>query len=309
MRVLISTWKPWNNRSVSLQARVDMALVANAEICIKGSNATYVYGPDTWNIFKVWPYKGKSNDDLERLCKQNGVKVQLWNFPYLQYPAGSAKANNDSISRWNPQDVFWDVEMGYAKNYPGGTGPFLRSVGTATVRYWLQSYRRPDLHREIVWLKWLRYKDPMGKYIVHGLAPQAYPIHSNDWPGDFKRMVDEYEKLLVQVGREDMPWLPTLPTFSEWGWTPRVDDMIKGCDYLRDRLGDRLVGFNFWRQSFLFKPEFEPIRHYINTLYEPDPDPIPPARDDWYMDVHGAVRALGYPPTNPLPPISHTHGE
>ncbi len=106
-----------------------------------------------------------------------------------------------------------------------------------------------------------------------------------------------------------MPWFPTMPTFSEWGWTPRVDDMIKGCDYLKDRLGDRLVGFNFWRQGFLFKPEFEPIRHYINTLYEPGPPPPPDARDDWYTDVHGAVRALGYPPVNPMPPPSHTHGE
>ena len=309
MRVLLSTWKPWNNVSVSLQDRVDMAKMANAEICIKGSNASYIYGPDTWNIFKVWPYKGKSNDDLERLCKQQNVKVQLWDFPYLQYVAGSANAVNESIARWNPADVWLDVEGSYAKNYPGNTGPFLRSLGNVSVRFWLQSYRRPDLHPEIKWLKWLKYKDPLGKYIIHGLGPQAYPIWSKDWVADFKRMVDEYEKLLAAAGRPDMPWFPTLPTFTERGWTPRVDDMIHGCDYLKERLGERLIGFNFWRQDFLFKPEYAPILHYINTLYEPDLPPPPPARDDWYTDIHGFARASGYPPVNPMPPPAHTHGE
>ncbi len=191
-KTVISTWRPWTNTQVTLQQRVDMALAAQAEICIKGSNSQYLYGVDSWNIFKVFPYKDKSNDDLERLCKANGVKVQLWDFPYLQYPSGSARAVNDSIARWNPADVWLDIEGGYAKKYPGSTGPFLRALGNATVRYWLQSYRRPDLHPEILWSKWLKYKDPAGKYIIHGLGPQAYPIHSTDWEADFKRMVDEY---------------------------------------------------------------------------------------------------------------------
>ncbi|MCK4821418.1 hypothetical protein KA005_36975 [bacterium] len=309
MRVLLSTWKPWNNVSVSLQDRVDMAKVANAEICMKGSNASYIYGPNTWNIFKVWPYKGKSNDDLELICKQNNLKVQLWDFPYLQYPTGSANAVNESITRWNPQDVWLDVEGGYAKNYPTGTGPFLRGLGNVSVRFWLQSYRWPYYHPKIKWLKWLKYKDPLGRYIIHGLGPQAYPMWSKDWLADFKRMVDEYEKLLVLAGRPDIPWFPTLPTFSERGWTPSVVDVIAGCDYLKERLGDRLVGLNFWRQGFLFKPEYAPILHYINMLYEPDLPPPPPVRDDWFTDIQGFARASGYPPPNPIPPPAHTHGE
>ena len=309
MRILLATWKQvWTNVNISLQQRVDQAIKAHAEICIKASNSTRLYGPETWPIFKVWPYKGKSNDDLERLCKANGVKVQTWNYPYLQYSQGSANAVNESIARWNPTDVDLDIQ-GQAKNYPYGTGPFLRSLGNARARFWLQSYRRPDYHPEIIWLKWLKYKDPMGEYIVHGLAPQAYPIGSDDWPADFERMVDEYEEILEPIGRLDMPWLPTLPTFTERGWMPRVDDLIHGCDYLKERLGERLIGFNFWRQEFLFKPEYAPILSYINTLYEPDLLPPPPARDDWYTDIHGFARASGYPPPNPIPPPAHTHGD
>jgi hypothetical protein len=126
---------------------------------------------------------------------------------------------------------------------------------------------------------------------------------------DFKRMIDEYEKILTSIGRPDMPWLPTLPTFTERGWTPQIDDMIKGCDYLKDRLGDRLKGFNFWRQDFLFTQEYAGILSYINTLYIPEQPPPPPARDDWFTDIHGFARASGYPPVNPLPPPAHTHGD
>jgi hypothetical protein len=299
-KVFISTWRPWTNVAVSLQQRVDMAIDANAEICIKGSNSTYIYGPETWNIFKIYPYKGKSNDDLERLCKANGVKVQLWDFPYLQWPQGSANAINESISRWNPTDVDLDVEGNYAKDWGGNTGPFLRGLGVARARFWLQSYRRPDLHREIKWAKWLSYKDPNGQYIIHGLSPQAYPIWSRDWAMDLTRMVQEYEKYLQPIGRLDMPWMPTLPTFTERGWTPDVTDLIHGVDALRDMLGERLVGFNFWRQSFLFKPEFASILSYIKTLYEPGP--VESGRDDWFAQMDNEALNHGWDVGAKLPP-------
>jgi hypothetical protein len=283
-RVLISQWQPWARLSISLGDRVQQIQQVHGEACIKGSDGTALYGPDTWSRFKVWPYKGKSNDDFERACKNSGLKVQTWNFPYLQYPSGSANAILESNARWNPQDVFIDAEGSYVGNYPYNTGPFLRGLGVVTVRYWLQSYRVPSYHPEVLWDKWLHYKDPNGKYIIHGLAPQAYPIGTQDFASDFKRMVDDYEKVLVRVGREDMPWLVTLPTFTEHNWYPTVTAMIEGVDYLKARLGSRLVGFNFWRQAFLFDPLYIPILTYIGTLYEeeeettePVPEPQPPS--------------------------------
>lgn len=301
MRVLLSTWKQvWTNAALGLQQRVDMAIDARAEICIKGTNATGLYGPETWGIFKIWPYKGKSNDDFERLCKANGVKVQLWDYPYLQWPQGSADAVNESIARWNPADVKLDIEGKHAKYWPGNTGPFLRGLGVARSRFWLQSYRRPDVHPEIKWTKWLSYKDPNGQYIIHGLSPQAYPIWSTDWARDFERMVDEYEKLLQPIGRMDMPWMPTLPTFTERGWTPKLVDMIDGVDYLIDRLGSRLKGFNFWRQEFLFRPEYAAILAYIKTLATPEgPEP---GRDDWYAQMNHGAEQHGWDVDAELPP-------
>jgi len=276
MRVLLSTWKPWTNVSVTLQNRVDQVQQVRGEFCLKGTNSTGLYGPNSWNLFKLWPYKGKSNDDLEQLAKRNGLKVQLWDFPYLQYPQGSADAVNESITRWNPSDIWLDVEGSWAKNYPGNTGPFLRGLGVVRARYWLQSYRRPDLHPEIKWDKWLSYKDPNGDYIIHGLGPQAYPIGASSWALDFARMVDEYETILKRVGRPDMPWLPTLPTFTERGWTPNFAQMMDGIDYLTNRLGSRLKGFNFWRQDFLFNDQFASILSYIGTLASDEPEPPEP---------------------------------
>jgi hypothetical protein len=309
MKVFISTWKPWARTGISLQQRVDMAKTANAEICIKGSNSTGLYGPDSWNIFKFWPYKGKSNDDLERLCKQHGIKVQLWCFPYLQYPAGSAGAIIKAKARWNPQDIFLDAEGRYVKSYPGSTGPFLRSLGdVGSVRYWLQSYRRPDYHQQVVWHKWLTYKDPTGKHIIHGIAPQAYPKFSTDWPADFARMITAYEPYLAAAGRPDIPWFPTLPTFSESGWTPKLEDFVAGVDFLKAELGERLVGLNFWRQQFLFTAPFKYILEYIYTLYEPPVEP-PSMRHDWYTIADDKLREMG---TNfgdvKIPPPAHEHG-
>jgi len=301
MRTFIATWKPWTNVLVSLQQRVDQVKTARAEFAIKGSNSNYVYGPSSWAMFGVPPYKGKSNDDLEQLAKANGLKVQLWDFPYLVNPQGSADAINESINRWNPTDVWLDVEGSYAKDYPNNTGPFLRGLGAARVNYWLQSYRRPDLHPEIKWAKWLSYKDPNGKYIIQGIGAQAYPIFSLDWAADFKRMVDEYEKILEPLGRVDMPWMPTLPAFSESGWTPKLEDMIDGVDYLAERLGDRLKGIQFWRQDFLFKPEFASILAYIGTLFTPEQPPVP-IRDDWFAQMDHGAKESNWDVTATLPP-------
>lgn len=306
MRIFIATWRPWTNTRVTLQQRVDQVINAKAEFAIKGSNSTYIYGPETWNIFKTWPYKGKSNDDLERLAKAHDLKVQLWDFPYLRWPQGSADAINESIVRWNARDVWLDAEGKYVKDYPGNTGPFLRGLGHARARFWLQSYRRPDLHPEVKWTKWLSYKDPSGQHIIHGLGPQAYPIWSKDWAADFARMIDEYELILARIGRLEMPWMPTLPTFSERGWTPTLEDFIDGVDYLKQRLGDRLKGIQFWRQDFLFKPEFAPILAYIGTLYEPEA-PIPEPRHDWFAEMDHAAQSRGWDVKSSLPFMSHTH--
>lgn len=302
MRVILSNWKQWDY-SYSMQDRADMAKTARAEIAMKGSDGTVIYGPNTWYRFKTPPYKGKSNDNLELVCKQsnNRVKVQLWCFPYLRYHQGSANAINEAIARWNPDDVDLDIEGYWAKDYPEYTGPFLRSLGQVNVRFWLQSYRIPSYHPQIQWEKLLSYKDVNGRYIIHGLAPQAYPIQSHDFVRDYARMVAEYDKLTTKVGRPDMPWFPTMPTFTEKGWTPTVNDMIAGCDFLIKELGERLIGFNFWRQDYLFQPDWKPILTYINTLssQEPPPPPVIPQNEYIHDHLHPWAVTEGYSGPNP----------
>jgi hypothetical protein len=287
MRVLLSTWKPWTKIGISLQHRVDMAKAVRAELCIKGTNGGSLYGPSTWAIFLVPPYKGKSNDDLELLCKAQDppIPVPMWCYIYLSNPHGSADAINRALDRWNSKDVFFDIE-GTSKNYPQNTGPFLRTLGDSRARYWLQSYRRPDYHPEIQWEKLLTYKDSNGNYIIHGLSPQAYPLQSQDFVADFERMIKVYDELLDKVDRPEMPWFPTLPTFTQSGWTPTAEAMRDGVDYLANTLGDRLKGLNFWRQYFLFTPEYDDMLAYILSIYPEEPEPEPVVSQAVYIHDH-----------------------
>jgi hypothetical protein len=265
MKVLISTWKPWRViKGATLAERVLQAQKAHAGLCIKATDGAGLYGPESWGIFKLPQYAGKSNDDLERLAKSQGVGVDLWCYVYLVDPAGEANAIRQAVARWNPSEVFIDAE-GDAKKNARNLGAFLRSLGRLPARVWLQSYRRPDLHRELGWQKWLSYEEK-GRYIIDGLAPQAYPIGAKSYVDDYTKMFEKNERLLEIVKRPNAPYFLTLPAFEERGWTPQIHQLGIGLLHLSDDLDQRVQGLNFWRQQFLFTPEFAPMFTFIQSM-------------------------------------------
>lgn len=277
MENLISTWQPWRlTGGAPLPDRVQQAKDAHARLCIKAVNGTYAYGSEHYAFFKVPPYLGKSNDDLERLAKQAGVGVDIWCYIYLASPEAEARAVRDAVTHYNPQHCFIDVEH-HAKANQANTGSFLRALGRLPCQVWLQSYRRPDFHPEIQWAKWLTYKAD-GRFIIDGISPQAYPIKSQDFYGDFQRMVNACEKYLDIYRDDPLPWFPTLPSFSEWGWTPLASSYDAGIKYLTNRLQSRMKGLNHWRQGFLFQPAFSGIlQHIIDFgVFQDDGDAPPP---------------------------------
>jgi hypothetical protein len=267
MKVLISTWKPWRViQGATLAERVLQAQKAHAGLCIKGTDGAGLYGPESWGMFRLPQYAGKSNDDLERLAKSQGVSVDLWCYVYLADPTGEANAICQAVARWNPGEVFIDAESDAKKN-TRNLGAFLRSLGRLPARVWLQSYRRPDLHRELGWEKWLGYKAE-GRYIVDGLAPQAYPIGAKSYVDDFSKMLEQYERLLEKVKRPNAPYFMTLPAFEERGWSPNIHQYGLGTMHLLQELRARLKGLNFWRQQFLFMPEFARLLKVIQDVGE-----------------------------------------
>jgi hypothetical protein len=62
--------------------------------------------------------------------------------------------------------------------------------------------------------------------------------------------------------------------------------MKEGCDYLIGELGDKLIGFNFWRQDYLFRPDWQPMLHYINTLATDVPPPPVKVPQNIYIHDH-----------------------
>ena len=302
-----SVWKPWKvatwpqNMPIDVQVYAAMSLGAKA-IAIKGTNREWVYGAKE-NL--PWPYNKYSNDHIEIEAKARGLEFDLWCWVDCKNPAAQAKVIKDAVARWNPRNVKLDVEGGVAKKYAYNTGAFLRSLGRlyrhdgTPIKVWLQSYRRPDLHREIAWNKWLSYTGQDGLYLLEGIAPQAYYIGTQDSIADYRRMIIAYDVLEREINRI-LDWHVTLPTFSEHGWKPTADSLEAGISFLRDTLGDRLVGVDYWRLGWLMKDQFKDVMAML-TDYDwgdekPEPEPIPfeqrPEPERWEI-VGGDLRHRG----------------
>jgi len=305
--VVVSTWKPWRvatwPRFISIEDQIKSAMDLNVKaIAIKGVNNIYIYGAKE-NL--AWPYNKYSNDAIEIEAKANGLSIDLWAWIDCRNPAAQAQTIKNAVARWNPRNVKLDVEGGVAKRYACNTGAFLRSLGRlyrhdgTPVKVWLQSYRRPDLHRAIAWHKWLTYTDQAGIYLLEGVAPQAYYAGTQDSINDYARMLGAYDKLELETHRT-FDWHVTLPTYQEHGWQPTADSLEAGISFLRNELGDRLKGVDFFRLGWLMSEQLTDIRVML-AIYdwgdgeEPEPE-IPfeqrPEPERWKV-VGGDLRRRG----------------
>lgn len=312
MLATISVWRPWYVKYQHEQ-RVGMAKTLDANLCMKGVNfydmaGMYgggLYGLETAAIFKQPYSKGKDNDRLERMCKEQGVGMDIWVYLTLRNPTREAQVVKDAIARWNPKNVFLDVE-GHAKRWKANTGAFLRAFGyQRTCNVLLQSYYRPKYHPEIDWRKWFSYRGD-GGYIITGNSPQAYPYSDNVVP-KMEAMLHEYDAILSPIGRTDMPWYPTLAVFKEHGWQATAPVLLKQMTYLESRLGELVVGYNFFRQDFLFDQDYTDIYILIGAMDTTPQPPTPPpvttiGVDQFVIDeVHPGMKAnWGYDGPEPI---------
>lgn len=286
MDVAASVWKPWwsalppNARSIAEQVSLAHTVGAGT-VAIKGVQNSSLYGARE-NM--IWPGKQYSNDDFEAEVKLQQKRLGIWGWTDLADPAGNAAVWRRAVTRWQPAWCKIDGEGTTFGANAWQTGTFLRSLGRPTlydgtvVPFYLQSYYMPHYHMDVAWSKWLSYKDANGEYIIAGVAPQAYPIQSQDFVGKYKVMLEDYARLGEQAGRTDFDWHVTLPVFTEGGWKPEVSALEDGILFLKEELGSRLVGIDYWRLWFLFKPGFEGILGMLAGLDlgdEPEPPPPP----------------------------------
>jgi len=311
MDITVSVWQPWMTarwKKISIAEQVNMirAIGANAA-SIKSVNREWVFGAKE-NFSSVSIYQNTTNDAFEIEAKAQGLDVHHWGWVDCQNPGAQADAVKKAIARWNPKVFKIDNELEVAKKYAYNTGAFLRSLGRPVrhdgtpVQFFLQSYRRPDLHPEIAWEKWLTYRAPDGVFYLTGHAPQAYWF-SNDVLGDFEKMLKAHEDLERRIGRRGLPWHITLPTFAELGWYPTPEQMETGIDFLRAELGERLVGVDFWRLEWLMTtPEGKEMREMLMSYDwgedEPQDEDDPGAVDGDPIGIHVTVTDTKGRPVN-----------
>lgn len=133
---------------------------------------------------------------------------------------------------------------------------FLRRLGRLEAKVALQSYRRADYHQEMNWPSWYGFKDATtGKHVIDELGHQLYPIGwdtEEEVVADFDRALNSHQVYLRQVGRDNMSWNPTLPTFigssyeGSPGWRLSPEAFMAGLEFLAQTLGERLAGINLW---------------------------------------------------------------
>jgi len=284
--LVVSVCKPWSLATwpnhILIEDQVNAAVVLGVRaVAVKGTNREWVYGAEE-NL--PWPHNKYSNDHLEQEAKAQGLEVDLWCYLSLRQPAVEAGAVKQANTRWNPRNIYLDVQ-GHAKPYGDNTGAFLRSLGRlyrhdgTPVKVRLQSYRRPSLHPEIAWVKWLTYVGQDNLYIIDGISPQAYYVGTQDSIADYSKMLLDYEKIEAEI-RRTLVWHVTLPTYREHGWQPTADSLEVGINFLRDELGDRLVGFNFYRLGWLMDERLSDVWAMLLAYdwgpgEEPEPEPTP----------------------------------
>lgn len=284
--LVLSTWQPWNlalppNRiSIADQVQTAVTLGVRA-IAIKGTNRNVIYGAKERMLP---PWCNYSNDHIEQEAKAQGLEVDLWCWVDCRSPGIQAEVVRQACARWNPRRIYIDHEGGVAKAYAHNTGAFLRSLGhlyrhdATRIEVYLQSYRRPSAHPEIAWNKWLSYKID-GMYVIDGVAAQAYYVGTQDSVADYGRMLLDYSKIEVAIGRV-LRWHVTLPTYREHGWQPTPESLEAGMDFLRNSLGKLLVGFNFFRLGWLMDSRLTDVYSMLLAYdwgleEEPEPEPTP----------------------------------
>jgi len=264
MKKTVSLTWPWNwsGSRWSFEKTIEEVVALNPDsVAIRAFDGPFEYGTaiDTRLMWGLKTYRS-----LEAALKAfpKRIEVDLWGPIYTKLWEAEARLQRTwLLPYYNEENLFADVEGALAAaSLPLGLGPFLRSLGRMSrigkdgvptrVKVWLQSYRRENYHKEMLASKWLSYKDPVtGEYVVDGIAAQLYPM---GWltPAQYVEQtaldVASWQKVAVAVGRPDIPWFPTLPTFIDQAWTATVGGVQAQVEWLLSNLGERVHGINFW---------------------------------------------------------------
>jgi hypothetical protein len=272
MRKTVSTTWPWDHDEFSQEDVVEHAKILGVdEICIRTPEYLTPYNPD-------WHKR------LAVMLQAEGIDVSIWPVVAFRFPAEEAAAIRSEISRYGAVRVYLDAEI---KTWASYIDEFLSALGRLSVPVGLGSFRRANYHTEMRWQTWLKAKVD-GVYQIDFLAHQLYPIgwtHPTYWVDQFRQDIDSHEFEAGRAGRPSIPWMPWMPAFvagsfegtNAVGWHPEPDELHAAIEYMKNRLGARLLGLNWW--SFDSHLALLPnVYDYIEAMpsSEDPPSPVPP---------------------------------
>ena len=296
----ISTTFPWDIGTVSDIVRHAEELKCT-DICIRAVDGPSQYGIDE-RTRAMW--NGMDHRDLEQQAKAEELTLSIWVVVYLREWKLEADAIRKAVDFYRPTAVFIDAER---KENVENVGAFLRALGRLPTRVYLQSFRRANLHPEMQWHKWYSYKDTQtGEYIIDGLGHQLYPIGAetpSQWLWHFARDVNSHEKEMERAQRSELTWFPTLPTFigtafeGAPGWRPTPAAIGAAVDWLKESLGDRLVGLNFWsldRRLYDMGELYETVASIRPPTPKPKVAPKSVSVQEWALALDSWAREMGY---------------
>ena len=258
---ICSTCWPWDHNYFDPCDVADILVDLGAdEVCIRTPAYTQLYNPE-WH------------DRLAKRARLRGIEVSIWPVISLYYPEKQAQAIKDAYARYQPKRIVLDAERAWVLNYIANLPKLLTALGRMPVPVGLGSYRRASLHQDMHWQTWLKHT-VNGEYVIDFQAAQLYPIgwrKPKSWEFQFKTDIDSHEAEHIKAHRPDIPWLPFMPAFSEGKfldtgemWYPVVDGVAAAVDYMRARLGSRLLGFNVWSldQDLLRDKRLKPLYEF-----------------------------------------------
>jgi hypothetical protein len=258
----LSTWKPWSISPVDRIIQHAQELQAG-EICLKAADGKIPYGVNAW-VRARWG--GATQYDLADQVREAGLSLSIWVVPYFWDWAAEADAIVQAIQRYSPRAVFLDIERFKRSGFFRGSNvdergflrhvsPFLRRLGRLPVPVYFQCPRRLDLHPEVHPALVLGTKS-RGSYQIDAPAAQMYPVGATTveaFLADMRSSLQSQHALLEKVERATLPHYPTLPTFQHAGWSPPSGALLAALELLKESLGERLLGVNFWALDGLVK--------------------------------------------------------
>jgi len=200
----------WNHNDVltgDVTKIIKELLVADVDfVCIKIQDGAWVY------------------DGLENIingCRNAGIKVGAFGYVYLNFdPAVEARTIRQAVAHYKPDFYLLDAE-GHAKHQHANAEKFSYSMRNAPldIPVGLNSYYRPDLHRELPWDDLLSVSDFVCPQVYWR---NAYPIEK------LRRSQAEYKVIT------DLPMLMVAgDMYYEHGMKPtpeQVELFIDACN-------------------------------------------------------------------------------